>query len=76
MEFHVNWIYVEDKLPRSKPESLLVCLASVKNIHGEKYVTFASYQEDMGIWVDSDMEQLEVYAWCLPVPAQERNSIE
>ena len=69
----MNWIYVEDELPKSKPASLLVCLVSVKNVYSEKYVTFASYQEDMGVWVDSDLEQLDVYAWCLPIPAQERD---
>jgi hypothetical protein len=68
----MDWIYVEDELPKSK-QALLVCLVSVRNMHDEKYVTFASYQEDMGVWVDSDMEQVEVYAWCLPVPAKERN---
>ena len=68
------WIYVEDELPKSKPDSLLVCLVSVKNKHGEKYVTFASYQEDMGVWVDSDQEQIDVYAWHLPIPAEERKS--
>jgi hypothetical protein len=26
----------------------------------------------MGIWVDSDQEQIDVYAWRLPVPAEER----
>ncbi len=67
-----DWIYVEDELPNSKPESLLVCLVSVKNSDGEKYVTFASYQEDLGIWVDSDQEQIDVYAWRLPIPAEER----
>lgn len=66
----MDWIYIEDQLPKSKLD--LVCLVSVKNMHGEKYVTFASYQEDMGIWVDSDLEQVNVYAWCLPTPAQER----
>ena len=69
-----DWIYVEDELPKSKPESLLVCLVSVKNKHGEKYVTFASYQEDLGVWVDSDQEPINVYAWHLPVPAEERTS--
>ena len=68
---NTDWIYVEDELPRSR-HSLLVCLVSAKNIHGEKYVTFASYQDDMGIWVDSDQEEIEVYAWRLPVPAEER----
>lgn len=69
-----DWIYVEDELPRSRPESLLVCLVSVKNSDGEKYVTFASYQEDLCVWVDSDQEQIDVYAWRLPVPAEERKS--
>ena len=69
---NTEWVYVEDKLPRSKPESLLVCLVSVKNRHGEKYVTFASYQEDLCVWVDSDTEPIDVYAWHLPVPARER----
>lgn len=71
---NTDWIYVEDELPDSKTESLLVCLVSVKNTHGEKYVTFASYQADLGIWVDSDQEPIEVYAWRLPIPAEERKS--
>lgn len=70
---NTDWIYVEDGLPRTEPESMLVCLVSVKNVHGEKYVTFASYQEDMDIWIDSDQEPINVYAWRLPVPAEERS---
>ena len=69
---NTDWIYVEDELPQGKPDSFLVCLVSVKNMQGEKYVTFASYQEDLRVWVDSDQEQIDVYAWRLPVPAEER----
>ncbi len=69
-----DWIYVQDELPMSRPDAFLVCLVSAKNMYGEKYVTFASYQEDMGIWVDSDQEPIEVYAWRLPVPAEESRS--
>jgi hypothetical protein len=72
MTMNADWIYVEEKLPMSRPDTFLVCLVSAKNMHGENYVTFASYQDDMGIWVDSDQEQIDVYAWRLPVPAEER----
>ncbi|HSL28083.1 MAG TPA: hypothetical protein VK900_02690 [Anaerolineales bacterium] len=72
MNMNRDWTYVEDKLPKGRLNSFLVCLVSAKDLHGESYVTFASYQDDMGIWVDSDQEEIDVYAWRLPVPAEER----
>ena len=71
---NTDWTYVEDRVPGGKLNSLLVCLVSAKDMYGENYVTFASYQDDMGIWIDSDQEPIEVYAWRLPVPAQERQA--
>ena len=69
----MDWIYVEDgQFPKSKPGTMLICLVSAKNVHGERYVTFASYYEREGVWRDGDLRQIDVYAWSRPTPAEER----
>ena len=49
----MDWNCVEDgKVPKTKPDTMLVFLASAKNKHGECSVTFASYYENEGVWRD------------------------
>ena len=70
----MDWNYVEDgKLPKGKPGSMLVCLVAAKNKHGESYVAFASYYESEGVWRDDDLREIDVYAWYLPIPAEDRS---
>jgi hypothetical protein len=67
----MDWNYIVDgSLPPTKRDALLTWLVSAKNKHGERYVTFASYNE--GVWRDTDLRVIEVYAWCKPVPAADR----
>lgn len=72
-DFDMDWNNLEDrKLPKGKPGTMLVCLVSAKNKHGESYVTFASYDENEDVWRDGDLRQIDVYAWHLPIPAEDR----
>ncbi len=69
----MDWNYVEDgKLPQSKLGAMLVCLVSAKNMHHESYVTFASYYQNEGVWRDGDLREIKVYAWTVPIPAEDR----
>ncbi len=68
----MDWNYVKDgQLPQSRPGTMLVCLVSAKNMHGERYVTFASYYKEEHVWRDGDLREIDVYAWWLPIPAEE-----
>lgn len=61
---------VDGSLPPTKRDTLLTWLVSAKNNHGERYVTFASY--DAGVWRDTGLREIEVDAWCKPFPAADR----
>ncbi len=70
----MEWIYVEDQLPKKRPSADLppLCLVSAKDINGKSYITNAAYYEEKDGWFDIELRIHKVYAWCIPSPAPER----
>lgn len=66
----MEWIYVDDELPKNKGDFPPTCLVSAKNNEGKLYVTNAAYSEDG--WIDTELRSHNVYAWCIPSPAPEK----
>lgn len=66
MKPSIPWIYISDSLP----PRLQLCIVSVRGRHGEPYVDMAHLEDD-GEWLNRDLAPIQVYAWCLPTPAEE-----
>ncbi|MGE5376912.1 MAG: hypothetical protein ACM3XO_17805 [Bacteroidota bacterium] len=67
----MDWKYVEDgELPPTKPGSMQICLVSARR-EDQRYIACASYLG--GAWMDIDLEPIDVYAWCILEPAEERS---
>jgi hypothetical protein len=67
----MDWNDMADgSLPPTKRDTMMTWRVSAKNEHGDCDVTFASYGE--GVWRDTDLREIEVYALCQPIPAAER----
>ena len=66
----MEWIYVEDRLPKKQPGADLppMCLVSATDENGRNYVTQAAYYGKEG-WMDIELRAHNVYAWCIPSPA-------
>ncbi len=64
MKPSIPWIYISDHLP----PKLQLCIVSARSRHGLPYVDLAHLEND-DVWLDQDLEPIQVYAWCHPTPA-------